>query len=350
MKLPHDVEKLLLPPNQVGKFVPDAYDVEVCDLIKPWQKLDRADVGIVGIPFDTGVMIRRGCRFGPAGVREALIFSTSYEPGLDIDLSADFALTDFGDVDVMHTDILETHHRVERVLTEIHRLGVTPAVIGGDHSLAFPLIKALANVTRGRVGVISLDGHLDVRHSHHGEISSGTPFRRIQEEIPGKPILGENIVEIGINGWHNSRYYMDYTREMGMRVIPARDVHKRGIDAVVAEALKRATRGVEALYLTVDIDCLDFPHAPGTCAPNPGGLTSAQVLEAVFLIGQHPLLRGFDVVEVAPPLDIQNLTSQMGAAIVMQFLGARQALKQRRRARAPRARAAHPTGTRRAGR
>ncbi len=327
MKLARDIEMLLLPAGELKRFVPDAYDIEVVDILKSWRSLDHADVGIVGIPFDTGVMIRRGCRFGPSGVREALMFSTSYEPGLDIDLSEGFALTDFGDVDVMHTDIVETHRRVENVLTAIHRLGVVPAVIGGDHSLAYPCIKALNNVTTGPVGIITIDGHLDVRHSHHGEISSGTPFRRLQEEIRDKPIRARNIVEIGINGWHNSLYYMEYTRKQGMRVIPAREVHKRGIEAVVEEALRIATDGVEALYLTVDIDGLDFAHAPGTCAPNPGGLTSYQALEAVFQIGKHPLLRGFDVVEVAPPLDVQGLTSQMGAALLMQFFGARKACR-----------------------
>lgn len=333
MKLPANIRKLLLPAPQVGRFVPDQYDVEVCDILKPWRTLDRADVGVVGVPFDTAVMMRRGCRFGPAGVREALIFSTSYEPGLDIDLADGLLLTDFGDVDVVHTDVLETHRRVEGVLTAIHQLGVLPAVIGGDHSLAYPNVKALCNATKGRVGVISIDAHLDVRHSHHGEISSGTPFRRVLEEIPGKPVLPENLVEVGINGWHNTRYYMDYIREMGIRVIPAREVHRRGIDAVVKEALQQATKGVDALYLTVDIDALDFAFAPGTCAPNPGGLTSTQVLEAVFQIGQHPLLRGFDLVEVAPPLDVQNLTAQMGAAIVMQFFGARQAARRGKGAR-----------------
>ena len=230
MKLPPEVEKLLLPPTTVGKFVPDEYDVEMADLIKPWQELDQADVGIIGIPYDTSVLIRRGCRFGPEGVRSALAFSTSYEPGLDIDLTEGITITDFGNIDPMHTDVLETHRRVELVLTELRRLDVTPLAIGGDHSLAYPLIKSLCNVTKGHVGVISIDAHLDLRISHHGEISSGTPFRRMLEEIPEKKVLGENFVEIGINGWHNSAFYMDYARKQGVRVITAREVHQRGID------------------------------------------------------------------------------------------------------------------------
>jgi len=324
MKLPSEAEKLLLPPAPVGKFVPDQYDIEMADLVVPWREAARADIGLVGIPFDTAVVIRRGCRFGPDGIRAALAMSTSYEPGLDVDLSTkSVVITDFGNVDAMQTDVLETHRRVEVVLTEIRRAGVTPLVLGGDHSLAYPNIKSLINVTGGPIGVINIDGHLDLRISHHGEVSSGTPFRRLLE-LPGQPLHPRNFVEIGINGWHNSAFYMGYAREKGIRVIPAREVHQRGIEAVVKEALDRVTSGgVKALYLSFDIDGLDMAAAPGTCAPNAGGLTAYQGLEAVWLIGQHPLCQGFDVMEVAPPLDILGLTSTMGAALAMHFIGAR---------------------------
>jgi len=321
MKLPQDVEDLLLPAGDYGKFVPDQYDTEIADLIKPWRQLDSADAGIVGVPFDTAVMIRRGCRFGPQGIRTALVYSTSYEPSLDVDLARDFTVTDFGDIDCLHTDVLATHQRVEKVLTEIYRLGVTPLILGGDHSLAYPDVKGLMNAVGDYVGVIMIDAHLDLRISHHGEVSSGTPFRRLMEE-PDIPLRGQNLVEIGINGWHNSRFYMDYARDQGVRVITARDVHKHGIESAVEEALKCASDGTKALFLSIDIDGLDFAAAPGTCAPNPGGLTSHQALEAVWLIGQHPLCRGMDLVEVAPPLDTLDLTSMMGASLAMQFLGA----------------------------
>lgn len=324
LHLPPEVEKLLLDPPQVGKFVPDPYDVEISDVIKPWRRAERADVGLLGVPYDTSVVIRRGCRFGPVSVRRALVHSYTYDPGLDIDLSEGLDVVDFGDVDVVHTDVQATHERVERVLTAIHRLGVTPIMIGGDHSLSFPAIKALANVVDGHIGVINIDAHLDLRISHHGEISSGTPFRRALEELGGK-VRGRNLVEIGINGWHNTRFYMSYAHEQGVRIISAREVHRRGIDDVIAEALERAADGTEAIYLSVDIDALDIPWAPGTCSPGVGGLTSYQVLEAVYQIGRHPKTRAFDLVEVAEPLDVRDVTSVVGAQIVMHMLGASKA-------------------------
>jgi arginase family enzyme len=117
----------------------------------------------------------------------------------------------------------------------------------------------------------------------------------------------------------------DYCREKGVTVIPAREVHRRGIDDVAAQALEIAGDGTEAVFLSVDIDGLDISVAPGTCAPNPGGLSAFEALELVWLIGRHPLSRGMDVVEVAPPLDTANVTSIMGAALIMHYLGASKA-------------------------
>lgn len=321
MRLPDDVVQLLLPADKIGKFVPDEYDIEVADLIKDWREEDHVDVGLLGIPFDTSVMIRRGCRFGPSGVRRSLMMSTSYEPGLDIDLASGITLSDFGDVDVMHTDVHETHRRIETVVTGLFKAGVAPIIIGGDHGTTYASIKALTNAVDGKVGIINIDAHLDVRISHHGEISSGTPYRRLLE-LPGQPIRPENFVEFGINGWHNTAFYSNWCREQGITIFSAREIHKRGVEDVVAEALEIATRDVDALYVSFDIDSLDFAHAPGTCAPNPGGLTSYQALEAVYLMVQHPKTRGFDVMEVAPPLDVLDLTSYMGAAVAMQGIGA----------------------------
>ncbi len=321
MKVPKEIENLLLKSGKVGEFIPDEYDTRMGDVIKEWREADSTDVGLVGIPFDTSSMIRPGCRFGPQSVRNALLLSMSYEVGLDVDLSTNFKIVDFGNIDVVHTEVLKTHTRIEKVITAIYKLGIIPVVVGGDHGTSYATIKSLINNVEGNIGVIMFDAHLDVRKSHHGEISSGTPFYRLMEE-PERPLLPKNLVEIGINGWNSSKFHIDYCREMGVTVIPARDVHKRGIEDIVAQALDIASDGTEAIFLSFDIDGLDFATAPGTSSPNPGGLTSYQGLEAVWQIGQHPLSRGIDIMEVAPPLDIQGLTSRMGAALLMQYLGA----------------------------
>jgi len=321
MNLPEEVEQLLIDVPKPVNWVPDEYDVGLRDIIVDWREAETADIGLVGVPFDTAVMGRRGCRFGPESVRSSLIFSNVYEPGIDVDLSTGLCVTDFGNIDVLQTEVLKTHERIEKVITAIFELGVTPTIIGGDHSITYPIVKSLINATEDNVGVVMIDSHLDVRHSHHGEVSSGTPFRRIMEE-PERPVLPKNLVEIGINGWLNSRYYMDYCREMGVTVIPARQIHRRGVDDVIVQALETVTDGTEAFFLSIDIDGLDLSVAPGTCAPSPGGLSAYEALELVWQIGQHPLCRGLDMVEVAPCLDAAGVTSMMGAALIMNYLGA----------------------------
>jgi formimidoylglutamase len=328
MELSSRNTSLLIDCPKPRSFVPDQYDVTVADIMVDWRQTASIDIGLLGVPFDTAVSGRRGCKHGPEGIRNALVFSNVYEPGLDVDLSKDFAVADFGNVDVLFTDVLGTHQRVESIVTEIIKLGITPIILGGDHSLAYPNVKGLMNNVDGKVGVINIDGHLDMRHSHHGEVSSGTPFRRLIEDKSGK-LDPRNFVEFGLNGWLNSRYYMDHCREMGVSVIPAREVHLNGLGPAVERAIATAADGTDAIYLSFDIDAIDLAHAPGTNVPSAGGLTSFQALETVWRIGQHPKCRGMDLVEVAPPLDAANVTSIMAAALVMQFMGA---IKKRREA------------------
>lgn len=322
MNISRIAESYLIDVPKPSKWVRDQYDVSLKDIMVNWREVEKVNIALLGIPFDTAVMGRRGCKFGPKAVRDALVFSDLYNPGLDMDLSTDISVADFGDVDVMQTDVLATHARVEAVVTEIYKTGATPVIIGGDHSLAYPDIKALINSIDSKVGVINIDAHLDVRISHHNEISSGTPFRRLIEEVKERQLDPKNFVEFGINGWLNSRFYMDYCREKGIKVITAREIHKRGVEDTVAEALERAGDGTEAIFLSVDIDGLDVSCAPGTCAPNAGGLSSYEALEAVWLIGQHPKSRGFDLLEVAPDLDAAGTTSIMASGLVMNYLAA----------------------------
>jgi formimidoylglutamase len=322
MNLPSEVEELLMPATLGGRGLRDDYAPNFWECVRPWQELERIDVGLIGVPFDTPSIIRRGSMGAPPVIRQFLGTNRNYEPSLGLTIPREVHLTDFGDVRVVHTEPDETNCCIEKVLTAICALGTIPVVLGGDHSISYPAIRGLCNATNGRVGVIMFDAHTDVRISHYGEITSGAPFRRVLEEIPGQPVQPGNLVEIGINGWHNSRFYLDYLAQKGARVFTAWEVHCRGIEEIMAEALTLATEGTQAVYASVDIDAVDAAFAPGTGAPTPGGLTSYQILQAAYLLGQHPLVRGLDVVEVAPPYDINDITSILAAAIIQSFLAA----------------------------
>ena len=119
MKLSKEIEDLLLPVPKPSNWVQDEHDVGVRDIMVDWQEAESADAGIVGVPFDTAVMGRRGCRFGPESIRSALVFSNVYDPSVDVDLSTGLSLTDFGNIDVLQTEVLGTHERIENLITAI---------------------------------------------------------------------------------------------------------------------------------------------------------------------------------------------------------------------------------------
>lgn len=318
MKFSPEVEKLLIPAKGYGKYLADDYDIEFSDIVKDRNEIETADVGLVGICSDTGAFHRRGSSLGPQGIRDALIVASTYEPGIDADLSKGFVFTDFGNIDHLYTDLEGTYDRIATVMKEIFESGVTPLVLGGDHGNTYGVTKGLSEAMGGKpMGCIMIDGHLDVKVTQHGERnSSGTAFRRLIDEGRMKT---ENFVEIGINGWHTSPHYMQWMKEQDILMIPSREVHRIGVDETVQRALDRATAGVDGFFFSFDIDGIDAAYAPGTSCPNPGALTSAQALELVWQIAQHPKCMGMDLCEVAPAMDPGQITTLLGSALAMQF-------------------------------
>lgn len=246
-----------------------------------------------------------------------------YDAGLDVDLSRARRVADLGDVAVVQTDVDETWRRVSDVVSRLPpRLPLV--AIGGDHGLTFPLLRGLGRSHEGPVGVITIDAHYDVRISQQGEVSAGVPFRYLLEQHP-ELVRGRNLVEIGIAGWRNTYRYSQYLAEQGARVIPARELHRGDLDALVAEALERAADGTAGIWLTIDVDGVDAAHAPGTGTPAIGGLTSFQLLEIVWAFGRHPKAFGLDVMEVAPQYDRDSVTAALAATAILTFLAARDA-------------------------
>jgi agmatinase len=323
LALSEEATELLRPYDGYNVPIEDPYETNFCEVVERYPGATAADVGILGVPFDTAAVAgARGSREGPNGVRDKMPYWTCYNPELDIDISEGLDVVDFGNVAVTQTDVLEAHDQVETVTTELFERGITPVTIGGDHSLTYPAAKGLLNATDGDVGVINIDAHHDVRHSHGGELSSGTPFRRLLEDDSGK-VAHENFVELGLSGWHNSKYYVDWVRDNGSEIITARDVHFGDIDEAAERAIEAATDGTEAVYLSVDIDVLEPGDAPGTSVPSPGGLRTYELQELVYRIGRHDRTRGMDLMEVAPPLETYDRsTTLVASAVVNQFIGA----------------------------
>ena len=299
-------------------LVPDQTVTFLSDHIKRWNGSSEADVGILGVPFDGCVSYRPGARFGPEGVRRAMKLCTTFSVSLDVDC-ATLNIVDCGDV-VTSNDLIKMQSNIEMVITHMLNHGMTPLLIGGDHSISFPAIRALSQHNKGvKIGVIDFDAHFDNRSPQPGHEHSGMWASQIQD-MEDLPVSPQNIVQIGIGDFAYSRNYSDAIKAAGGSYFTPYDVREQGMKSICVEALERACDGVDALYVTVDIDCLQQAYAPGTSVPNATGLTPWELLEGLSIVCTHPLVRGLDLVEIAPPLDLNDMTSRLGAEIIGNML------------------------------
>ncbi|MBP2705333.1 agmatinase [Microbispora sp. RL4-1S] len=267
------------------------------------DEVGRADVAVLGVPFDSGVSYRPGARFGPAAVREASRLLRPYNPGLDVSPFAVAQVADAGDVACNPFDIGEAVETVERAAADLMAPGTRLVVVGGDHTIALPLLRAAARL-HGPVALLHFDAHLDTWDTYFGaEYTHGTPFRRAVEE---GLLDTEALSHVGTRGPLYGKQDLDDDRRMGFGVVTSADVMRRGVDEVTAALRDRI--GDRPLYVSVDIDVLDPAHAPGTGTPEAGGLTSRELLEILRGLAGCRLVGG-DVVEVAPAYDHAEITS-----------------------------------------
>jgi formimidoylglutamase len=282
-------------------------------------KLEGLEAGLIGVPFDGASVVRTGARHGPDAVRQAFMYYTTFSSRDGRAMTA-LKAADLGDVKVNLTDMSATFTSISNAARALVERGIVPLSIGGDHWVAYPLLHGVTQALAGkRVGIIHFDAHHDLRKAHLGAESSGVPFRKALE-FPGSPILGRNLVQIGMGEFANSPELLGYAREMGVTVVPQLEVAERGMASVVERAIAIAADGTDALYVSVDIDAIDQSQAPGTAAPNPCGLDARDVQAALRRIAQHPKMAGFDLVEIAPAYDLQGITARTGAMLVLNVL------------------------------
>ncbi|MEU6432067.1 agmatinase [Microbispora sp. NPDC046973] len=279
------------------------------------DEVGQADVAVVGVPFDSGVSYRPGARFGPSAVREASRLLRPYHPGLDVSPFAAMQVADAGDIACNPFDIREAVETVEEAASGLMEGGTRLVTIGGDHTIALPLLRAAAR-RHGPVALLHFDAHLDTWDTYFGaEYTHGTPFRRAAEE----GILDtEAVCHVGTRGPLYGKKDLDDDRRLGFGIVTSADVMRRGVDEV-ADALRQRI-GSRPLYLSVDIDVLDPAHAPGTGTPEAGGLTSRELLEILRGLAGADLV-GADVVEVAPAYDHAEITSVAASHVAYDLIG-----------------------------
>ena len=257
-------------------------------------ELAGADVAIVGAPTDDLVSDRPGTRFGPRAIRAA---SCPPGPHLEarVDAFEELRVVDFGDVPVIPADPIRTHAAIEALVGQVLAAGVLPVVLGGDHSISEPDIRAVA-CAHGPVGAVHFDTHTDTGTEVFGvEVSHGTPFYRLVEQGHLDP---RRYVQIGLRGYWPTEVEFAWQAEQGITSFFMHDVRELGIKGVVRRAVEIVAEG--PVFLTVDVDVLDPAFAPGTGTPEPGGMTTGDLLWAARTVAKELDLVGADVVEVLP--------------------------------------------------
>jgi agmatinase len=282
----------------------------------------KVDVAIVGAPFDDAVSHRSGTRFGPRAIREAQYTSGSiHSLQLDIDPYDVLTVVDAGDANIVPAWIERAHAMIYRKVLEVAQTGAIPIILGGDHSITWPAVTALAEVrSPKRIGIVHFDAHADTAADTYGVLAShGTPMRRL---IESGAVEGKNFVQVGLRGYWPPQETFDWMKEHGLRWHFMREIEERGAEAVIADAIGEALDGPDLIYLSLDIDVIDPGMAPGTGTPEPGGMLTREVLRAVRQIVGAVDLAGMDIVEVSPPYDQAETTAMAANRAALEAISA----------------------------
>jgi formimidoylglutamase len=297
----------------------DPRDPRAPALLRPWAEGEplAGRTVILGFPYDGGIPSRPGARFGPRAIREALSSFGGYDGERDVEPAVDL-----GDAVLPTMNGADAHAAIERAAREVFAAGARPVFLGGDHGITGSIIRGLAAARPGiGLSLVNVDAHLDVReYADDAHLSSGTPFRRALET----PILdGGHVAMIGIRRFANSRYYLDFATEQGIRLSTVEDVETHGAATMTKAALYRTTAGADSLYLSIDMDAADAAFAPGVSAPGTGGLTAREMIAIVRTVAADPRLVGADIMETSPPYDPDGRTARLAARLLMEILAAR---------------------------
>ena len=279
------------------------------------RDLSRCDVAVLGIPFDAGTSYRPGARFGPQAIRQASRhLRTNFHPAYDTEPFRTLQVADAGDVACNPFNIEEAIAQIEAAADEVFERSPALVSLGGDHTIAVPLLRSV-NKVAGQVALVHFDAHLDTWDTYFGApYTHGTPFRRAAEE---GLFDDKTSMHVGIRGPLYSADDLARDAELGFKVVHCDELQTHGVDHVIQRIRERI--GDRPLYLSIDIDVLDPAHAPGTGTPEIAGLSSRELLHIIRGL-QGANLIAADIVEVSPAYDHAELTSLAAATVAFEMI------------------------------
>ncbi len=285
--------------------------------VTDWAEID-ADIAVLGAPYDMGTQYRAGARFGPRAIREAsTLFSFGHEGAYDFEDDVVYlpkdsvTLVDVGDADIIHTDTIQSHDNIEIAVRAILEAKALPVVLGGDHAVHIPCIKAFSD--QEPVHLVHIDAHLDFVDDRHGvRYGHGNPIRRASEMAH---VVG--ITQLGIRNVSSSnRADYEAARKAGSDILSVRQIRELGTQKVIQRVPANAR-----YYVTIDIDAFDPSIAPGTGTPSHGGFLYYEVLEFLEGLCKRGDIVGIDLCEVAPDYDLSGTTAFLAAQLLLNVLG-----------------------------
>jgi len=279
------------------------------------QDLAGLDIGFAGVPWDGGVTVRPGARFGPREIRNQSTYLRMVHHILRVSPFDVCNIADAGDVRFTgYLDNARAQQDIENFFARFAAAGVVPLSAGGDHSVTYPILRAIASETRP-VGLVHIDAHTDTWGPVMGaEFNHGAPIR---SAVDAGLVDPTRVIQIGIRAPQNAFDAWDYSESKGMRIIYMEEFEDLGVRGVIDDA--RRVVGDGPTYLTFDVDGLDAIFVPGTGTPEVGGITSREALRLLRGLNGIDFV-GADLVEVAPPYDVSDVTSFLAAHLLFDML------------------------------
>ncbi|WP_394342393.1 agmatinase [Salinigranum rubrum] len=296
--------------------------------IRSPSDVEGADAAVLGVPYDGAVSNRPGARYGPGAIREASAwwaYLSGYKGGLTnmrtgrtVDFDA-LDLVDCGDVPVFPMDRETTAESITAHVATVAAQGTMPVLLGGDHYCTFPSVTGFVEgVDADRVGVVQIDAHTDTvaESPVFGEHFHGSSTHHVADSAFCDY---EHVAQVGIRGYESPAFF-EFAEETGLSLYTGADIEERGIAPVIEEAVDSVSEGADAVYVTFDIDAVDPSVAPGTGTPEPGGLSAAEALTVMEVLGARTEVGAVDLMEVAPTYDPTEGTQRLAAYLLVTFL------------------------------
>lgn len=304
------------PADYPAPSYQDPNDRRFVQIIKGAKRAGARAVNILGIPFDGAVLGRKGAAAGPSAIRESIRGFSNYNLELGVGLEG-ARVCDLGDLVVDNADVRKAHVQIEGEVSDDLRGDSLLVILGGDNSVSLPALKA-ASKAFGRLGLIVIDSHLDLRGKIRGKPTSGSSYGLA---IEGGLVDPKNVVEIGAHGFLNSEVYVRRAEKLGIGLISAEDVSRRGPKAVSREASVAASRKTDAVYVSFDLDAVDLSQVSGVSAPSAGGMWARNAFTLLYEIARERKVKCADIVELAPSLDPTGNSQRVAAASLVYLVG-----------------------------